>query len=362
MEPGAAQLCWGHLPRGEVRIEVSGREPLTFIHEGGAGAVVVDRLSAGPVEFDVRSIVGAQRLDALIPEPPPGEELCRIATVSDLHLGSRNWGALKTVKDIEPDGPDRYAMRCAKSAVQEASDWGAQLLVIKGDAAHHRRTRDFGLVGDLVDHFPKLPMILVPGNHDVDNASDIELPTTMGRRGLPLERGVRVHDMDGVRVIAGNTSIEHVSIGTVNPIAEDVFAAASQSDTPNLLLIHHQFQKYLVPTYWPPGIPANESKPFLKRLGAVAPRTLVSSGHTHRNRTRRVGPLLVTEVCSTKDWPGCWAGYRIYEGGIYQSAYRTATPTAIRWTEYSRRALFGLWSPWSPGSIDDRCAALLTGA
>jgi len=358
VEPGALQLTWGDLPHGEITIETPGREDLKFIHDGGAGGVHVDRLPTGPVTLLVRSIMGAEQLTATIPAPPPGEELCRIATVSDIHLGSRNWGALRTVTDIEPDLPDHYDMRCATGAVEDAVKWGASLLVIKGDAAHHRTSANFELLGNFVDRFPKLPMILIPGNHDVDDSTKFDIPQNVGKRGLPVDRDVRVHDMPGVRVIAADTSIDYVSTGTITPISEDIIAAATSSSTPNLVLLHHQFQRFSVPTYWPPGIPAEESKKFLAELGEAAPRTLVSSGHTHRNRIRRVGPLLVTEVCSTKDWPGCWAGYRVFEGGIYQVVQRVSTPSAIRWTEHSRRALLGLWSPWSPGKLSDRGTAL----
>ncbi len=358
VEPGAAQLTWGHLPRGQLTVQFSNREPVEFVHDGGPGSVVLENLPTGPLEIEVRSIEGSVRLVTEIPPEPPGKELCRIATVSDLHLGSGNWGALRTISDIDVDDDDHYDMRCATSAIQDAVDWGASLLVIKGDAAHHRRDGDYELVGELVDRFPKLPMILVPGNHDVDDAWPIELPDTVGRRGLPFELGVRSHDMNGVRVIVGNSSIESENIGTVEPIRDQLLDAAGSSETQNLLLLHHQFQEHKMLTYWPPGIPASEAKPFLKDLGDTAPRTLVSSGHTHRNRARRAGPILVTEVGSTKDWPGSWAGYRIYEGGIYQTVRRISAPNAIRWLEYSRRAVGGLWSAWTPGSLDDRCVAL----
>lgn len=358
VEPGAAQLTWGHLPRGQLSLEVIGHAPIRFVHEGGPGSLVLDNLRSGRVDIEVRSVEGVPRLQTDIPEAPYGDELCRIATISDLHLGSGNWGALRTIGDIEPNAVDHYDMRCATSAIRDALDWGASLLVIKGDAAHHRRTRDFELVAELVDRFPTLPMIMLPGNHDVDDAWPIDLPKSFGKRGLPFELGVRVHDMPGVRLIVGNTTIEHESHGTVKPIRTELLSEAEASSTPNLMLLHHQFQEYPVATYWPPGIPSAEAKPFLSDLAKVAPRTLVSSGHTHRHRIRRVGPLLVSEVGSTKDWPGGWAGYRVFEGGIYQTVRRVTAPAAISWTEYSRRAVGGLWSAWSPGQIDDRCAAL----
>jgi predicted phosphodiesterase len=358
VEPGAAQLTWGNMPRGQLSVETSGRAPIRFVHDGGPGSLIVENLPAGLVNIEVRSVEGVVQLDTTIPQDPYGDELCRIATISDLHLGSGNWGSLRTIRDNDPEAEDHYDMRCTTAAIREAIDWGASLLVIKGDAAHHRRTRDFELVGELVDRFPKLPMIMIPGNHDVDDAWPIDIPKSVGKRGLPYEFGIRVHDMPGVRVTVGNTTIEHEAHGTIEPIREELLDAASEAANPNLMLLHHQFQQHPVATYWPPGIPAKESKQFLSDLAKAAPRTLVSSGHTHRNRVRRVEHVLVTEVGSTKDWPGSWAGYRVFEGGIYQTVRRVADPSAIRWTEFSRRAVGGLWSAWSPGKLTDRCAGL----
>lgn len=358
VEPGALQLTWGRLPRGQLTIRQTNEQPISVVHDGGPGALVLQNLKPGYRDIEIEAPSGVIHLSAVVPEPPSGQELYRIATISDLHLGSGNWGALRTIGDIDVDDPDHYDLRCATAAITEAVEWGARLLIIKGDAVHHRRTRDFELLDELVDRFPRLPMILIPGNHDVDRAWPIEVPETFGKRGLRMERNVACHDLPGVRVIVGNTTIEHVGRGTIKHVAGDLLAAAGASPTQNLLAVHHQFQQYPVTTHWPLGIPSRESNAFLRKLSRTAPDTLVTSGHTHRHRARRVGPLLVTEVGSTKDWPGTWAGYRIYERGIYQTVRRVAAPAAIAWTEHSRRALFGLWSGWSPGQLDERCVAL----
>ena len=49
------------------------------------------------------------------------------------------------------------------------------------------------------------------------------------------------------------------------------------------------------------------------------------AGHTHRNRVRRYGPtgdVPWVEVACVKDYPGAWAEYRVYEGGILQIFHR----------------------------------------
>jgi Icc protein len=63
----------------------------------------------------------------------------------------------------------------------------------------------------------------------------------------------------------------------------------------------------------------------------------------------------VTEVGSTKDYPGVWAGYKVFEGGIIQLVRRTSDPDVMAWTEATRRAVNGQWRRWSPGRMADRC-------
>ena len=65
--------------------------------------------------------------------------------------------------------------------------------------------------------------------------------------------------------------------------------------------------------------------------------------------------MIVTEVGSPKDYPGTWGGYVVHEGGIRQVVRRIAEPDVIAWTEYTRRAVGGVWGLWSPGSLSDRC-------
>jgi hypothetical protein len=90
-------------------------------------------------------------------------------------------------------------------------------------------------------------------------------------------------------------------------------------------------------------------------VAAANPATLVTAGHTHRNRRRRHGPIPITEVGSPKDYPGVWAGYAIHEGGIRQIVRRTADPHVLAWTERTGDTVMGQWRRWSPGSLDDRC-------
>lgn len=355
VEDTSIQLTWGALPPGVVVAETehTGTE---LDHRGGPGGLVLgDLVPATAQHVRVRWEGGEATLRTRTLAPPPGELLGRVGTVSDLHLGATHFGALRTM--AEHLGPDEepHPWRCAVAAIDEARRWGADLLVVKGDVAHHRRAEDFAQAGALLDHFPDLDVLLLPGNHDVDDASDVPVPATLGRRGVPYVRGVAHRDLPGLRVIGADTTVPGKGPGRLSRVVDGLLDAARSAGGPVLVALHHQLQRRRVATHWPPGIGGEEADRFLDQLLVANPNAVVTTGHSHRNRARRHGPIVITEVASTKDWPGVWAGYAIHEGGVRQVVRRTQAPEAIDWTEYSRGALLGLWDRWSPGTLDDRC-------
>ncbi len=356
VEDDAVQICWGDLPPGPVTATTGAGDarPAAVDHGGGPGSLDLTGLSpATAVTIELRWTGGRAELSATTLPAPPGQPLTRFATISDLHLGAVTWGALRTMAD-RSDHPVPHPYRCASAAVAEAVAWGASLLVIKGDAVHHERPEHFEHLARLVDEFPELPMVLIPGNHDVDARAEV-IPTTIGDRRLPYIRAVDHVDLPGVRIVAADTTVRGRGVGTLDRVGPAIEARVAESDRPSFVAIHQQLQRARLPRYWPAGIAAPASTAFLDRLDRLDGPVTVSSGHSHRNRSRRHGSVLLTEVASTKDWPGVWAGYAVHEGGIRQVVRRIAAPAAMDWTEYSRGALFGLWSHWSPGPLDQRC-------
>ena len=385
------QLCWGAMDPGPVSISTGDRTTVVD-QPGGPGSLDLDGLAADTlhtVVVDAPGYGGPRTLSAHTMKRPPGELLARIATVNDLHLGATRWGFFKTMIEIDPaTDPDHntvrpealrelarspeavpkpghpphnwrlpHAWRCAFGAVENASAWGAQLLVLKGDLAQHETATGFEHVGALVDAFPELPMVAIPGNHDVDHGGDL-LPDYLGRRKVDMVKGVRHHDLPGLRVIVANSTVVRSGRGTVHSVASPIVECARESDRPILLLMHQQLQATRLPRYWPIGVPAPESTALLNQLDQLPQPVVISSGHTHRNRIRRHGSVTLTEVASTKDWPGVWAGYQVFEGGLIQTVRRTSDRSVLAWQEYSRRAVTGLWAHWSPGHLEDRCLAV----
>ncbi|MGF1597628.1 MAG: metallophosphoesterase family protein [Acidimicrobiales bacterium] len=355
VDDDAVQLTWGALPAGAITAE-AGTAGVTVEHRGGPGALELGGLTPGTAhEILVRWPGGRRQLTARTATPPPGRELCRVATISDLHLGSRRWGALKTMTD-DAGATVPFPLRCARAAVSEAVAWGAELLIVKGDAADHQDHEHFELVGDLLDEVSdRIPVLLVPGNHEVDGRGRGPVPATVGRRAIPYERGAFSTDLEGLRVVVADTSVPGRGQGSIDAVADEILAHVADADRPFLLAVHHHFHPWPLPTIYPIGIAHPRSVEFLDELAARNPNGLVTSGHTHRNRARHHGPLRLTEVGSTRDWPGVWAGYVVHEGGIRQVVRRAAAPEAVTWHEYSRLALLGWWGRWARGPLDHRC-------
>lgn len=358
VEDTSMQVVWGSFPAGSLSATaVGGNEPVTAAidHAGGPGALEFEGLQPDTNYRVTVEVAGVRRTCAARTlAPPPGPELYRFATISDMHLGSDHFGASKRLRD-RSDHPTPFAYRSASNGISAAVAWGAEHLIIKGDAAHHGRKADFELLGELVDQHADVPMSLLPGNHDTD-LKEVSLPASVGTRALRYEPAVSHLDVPGLRIVLGNTTITGSGPGTLRDIGDELLTAAAESPTPGVLLaVHQQLQKHDPIRYWPPGISSSESDPFLDRLHQVRPGAVITSGHTHRNRSRHHQSVLITEVASTHHWPGVWAGYAVHEGGIRQVVRRIVDADIIEWHEYSKNAVGSLWGRYAPGPQEQRC-------
>jgi hypothetical protein len=67
------------------------------------------------------------------------------------------------------------------------------------------------------------------------------------------------------------------------------------------------------------------------------------------------------EIGCIKDFPGTWAEYRVYEGGVMQIVHRISTPGALSWSERCRFLYqdFGVnYQEYAMGELSDRCLIL----
>jgi len=379
-EPTSAQLVWSALPEGRHELTV-GPRTIAVDHPGGPGAVVVDELAPATEHAVLLCPTGGEPLTRRFrtTTPPPGDELFRFATISDLHLAREryeqrravargravgptdpNGAALvhTTTVTTEPDAPETdRASRCARAAIDEALAWGAQLIVVKGDVCEETFDHSWDLAAALLGDLP-VPVMILPGNHDTGTLREFEPELGAAARGLEVIRGVAHRDVPGLRIVAVDSTIPGSGWGDVARHAHDVADLVRGSTGGSFIATHHQPQRFTVPLYWPHGIPGPNARRFARTVTAASPAVLASSGHTHRNRRRRVAGMHWSEVAATNHYPGVWAGYTVHEGGLGQTVRRITEPEVLAWSERSRRMLGGIWALWSTGELDDRCFTL----
>jgi hypothetical protein len=361
VEDTAAQIIWRGLPGGSC-LFAHGPDSVTAPVGGDreVGATLLEGLAPGATyELSLgsgdRAPEGAGSLTTL--RTPPGRLLTKFATVNDVHIGEQGGRPPFFLSDPHPrpTGLEPYPLRCLRAGIAEAIDWGAELIVVKGDLTGSADPVEFAEVAGLLAGLP-VPAEAILGNHDVVDRG-VDPYAALAARGIPVAPEPWARDLEGIRLIFGQTSLVRRKRGELpdeqlKPIVELATGAG-----PCFVAIHHQLQRWRRPVYYPPGVPGPEAHRFARALAAANSDTVVASGHTHRTRTYRIEGVTSVEISSTKDYPGVWAGYAVHEGGIRQVVRRVAAPNAISWTERSRQGLFGVWGRWAPGPLHQRCFA-----
>ncbi|MEZ5243582.1 MAG: metallophosphoesterase [Acidimicrobiales bacterium] len=355
VEDSVAQLVWRDVPPGDVGVVVRGH--CQTLGEGGRpGAGEITGLTTGAANVvDItldRRVIATREIHTT--PPIPGPDLTRIATISDLHLGEEGFGL---VKDIRETGnhAHTYPLRCALAAIAEATEWGAELLVIKGDITDLGQPDHWEQFDELLDA-ATIPVVAIPGNHDTfQKPGSLDAAHELRRRGL-FPDDIQTIDLPGVRIVAADTTTPRHTWGRIEHLSESLCRAVD-TDDPVLLLLHHHLETHHYPRFWPLGTPKRQAGHVLDALVDTNPDLLISSGHTHRNRSRIHRSAVITEVGATKDHPGVWAGYVVHDGGIRQVVRRVAEPSCIEWNDRTHAAVGGVWGMWSPGRLDDRSFA-----
>lgn len=348
VEATSVQVCWRGADGGELRV---GDQRLTL--PAAAGALVVGGLEPATT-YTLE--VGSRRVRVRTLARPPGAELSRFATFNDMHIGARSFGTWRPLWEDDPADP--HANRCFRSALAEAMAWGAQAIVIKGDATQRGRRHEWETAARMVAA-TGLPAVWIEGNHETKYDA-VDGRPILAAHGLALTTGRPSHlDRPGIRIIGVPTARWRAGNGRIEaPVRAEAVALARDAPDAAFVALHHYPQRFRYPTLYPSGIPSEWAVPFLDGLAQANPATLVVAGHSHRHRYHEHGPLVVAETGSTKDFPGTWSGYTVHEGGIMQTTRRVMDPRAFAWTERGRRVIGGVWGVWSPGVRSHRCFSL----
>ncbi|MGB9344783.1 MAG: metallophosphoesterase [Ilumatobacteraceae bacterium] len=314
-----------------------------------------------------------RRYDGLIPDtdhdldgvavrtlvPPPGELLCRFATVNDVHFGETEAGRI----DDSPEGPirraepgaDPYPEVMNRAAAIEIAELDPVAVIVKGDLSVDGSDDEWAAFEACYRAPFGDRLHVVRGNHDA-------------YRHQAEYAGDQWIELPGITVALLDTAIPGATTGSISTEQFDwLDEHCAASPVPVFVMGHHQ-------QWIGSGPDAKRSDDYFglhpdasdaldeiaeRRPGIVA----YAAGHTHRHRVRPMtrSGIASIEVGCTKDFPGTWAEYRVYEGGVMQVVHRMSSPDALAWSESCRGLYsdFGIdYATYALGSLPDRCFTL----
>ena len=326
----------------------------------------VDLTTVADDEVVFHEGVEVRRYDGLAPDtvyelegrevrtlPRLGERLATVCTVNDVHFGEVDCGVLDGF-DSGPvyqaaEGDEPYPTLMNRCAVADISAVAPDAVVVKGDLTTHGTRDEYQQFLDMYEPAFGDRLHHVRGNHDAYAGDDFaaEAPFAV--------------ELDGVTLAVVDTALPRQASGAVSADAVAwLDQLGADSDRPVLVFGHHH--------PWNPDSGARPegyfgmspaSSEHLVDVFARRPRLVgYFAGHTHRNRVRHfsaTGAVPWVEVAAVKDFPGAWAEYRIYDGGIVQVFRRISAPEALTWTEKTRDMYAGLYESYAFGTLPDRC-------
>ena len=274
---------------------------------------------------------------------PPGERLATVATVNDVHFGETRCGylaglALGPVLSAGPDA-DPYPQVMNGAAAAEIAALVPDAVVVKGDLTASGTVDEYGQFQRVYGGAFGDRLVVTRGNHD--NQADAG--------GVPAVPPCQAVHLDGVTLAVLDTSRPGRVDGEIDADqAEWLDDLAVRAEGPVMVFGHHPLavdDPRLQTVFGPDAFAASGLTPAsAARLADVVVRrpALVGyfAGHTHRNKLRHhpaTGAFPWVEVACVKDFPGSWAEYRVFEGGILQIHRRLSrSPAAIEWSERCR--------------------------
>jgi 3',5'-cyclic AMP phosphodiesterase CpdA len=216
--------------------------------------------------------------------------------------------------------------------------------VAKGDLTYGGTAEEFDAFLDCYGSVFGERLHWVRGNHDVRDGGAVD------------GRAVAEVVLPGVVLALLDTAVAGRAGGALSgDQLQWLDELGQRADRPGLVFGHHPLADVARDSF---GL-APEDSEGLVAVVARRPALLgYFAGHTHRNRVRHedaTGAVPWVEVSATKDFPGGWAEYRVFEGGVLQVFHRISTPEALAWSERTRAMFGGLYPAYSFGALDERC-------
>jgi hypothetical protein len=363
-----------------ARVKVDGG--LRAVSEGPAGTrqLRVEGLAPGtPHRIEVETPGGEPaRRDAFFAgtvttlPAPRAREVGSFATLNDLHFGEPLFGGVLLESGDMLDQPGAPVVRetdtevpywrfMNEDAISEINELDPDLAVIKGDIADVGRADQFEAAARAFAGF-RMPHHAFLGNHDYYGLLAGEPVDGYALLGQP--RAPRTLELGGWRLVLLETAHpgEHHGV-FANDRLHWLAAQLEESrerGVPTLLLMHHHPVPPEHADSYPNTIGINplHSLRLFDLIGRHPQVKGVLIGHTHRNRVRRhpaAGATPFIEVNCSKDYPGGWAHYRLFEDGSFrQEVRRTGSARALEHSTRCRDLFGGGYRRFALGSLEAR--------
>ncbi len=344
-----------------VRIEGLSPESDHRIDIQVTGADPVERNAYFPETFRTLPATGAKRVGSF-------------ATLNDIHVGEpRFGGTLGPNLELGDESPGHPAVHASdtkvpywrfmnEDAIADINQSGVDLAITKGDIADMGRREQFEDAADIFAGF-EIPHHAFLGNHDYYGLLEDEEVDGYGLLGQPP--APRTLELGGWCLVLLDTVEpgEHHGVFPDERLRwlEHTLARTRELRIPTLLLMHHQPVPPKFSQKFPNriGMRPEHSMRLLSLIGQHPEVQGVLIGHTHRNRVRlypESGPTPFVEVNFTKDYPGGWAHYRLYDDGSFrQEVRRTPSERALAHSARCGDFFAGGYRDFVLGSLENRC-------
>ena len=370
-----------------ARVLLDGELRATSENGSGTRTVVLDELAPGAVHRVEIETEGAKaepdeffdgRLETLA--APAGDPVASFATLNDLHFGEPRFGGTLTedheygeAKEgfsavTELDGDVPYWRFMNEDAIADINAAGVDATVIKGDIADRGRPEQFEAAREAFARL-EAPHHAFLGNHDyygLEVGMEVDGYALLGQPRAP-----RSVDLGGWRLLLLETALPGQHRG-VFPAERRAWLSEQLDETretgmPTLLVMHHHPVPPERKDQYPNtiGLDPEDSVELFALVGQHPQVRAALIGHTHRNRLRRYpasGAVPWIEVNCTKDYPGGWAHYRLFEDGSFrQEVRRTSSGRAMGHSSHCRGFFNGFYKQFSFGRLEQRSFAIAPG-
>jgi hypothetical protein len=364
-----------------VRVRLNGETRALSEGPAATRAVAIEDLEPATTYYLEIEVVGASppEHDGYLPErfttlpAPAGELVASFATLNDLHFGEPRFGGTFAPEGgfgeeaegfpvaRETDGDVPYWRFMNEDAIEEINRLGVDCAVIKGDIADSGRAEQFGWAAEAFARFA-VPHHAFLGNHDyyaLQRGEEVD-----GYALLDQPRAPRTLELGGWRLILLDTVEPGEHHGVFGEARlrwlERALDESHETGRPTLLLKHHQPVPPEHRDRYPNniGLLPEDSLPLFELLGRHRQVKGVLIGHTHRNRLRRypaAGSVPFVEVNCTKDYPGGYAHYRLYDDGTFrQEVRRTSSERALAHSSRCAEFFKGFYRDFALGPLEAR--------